>query len=112
MPRKMAAVKRHGLTGQLSGGLADSLHKHAERDAYAGTAGAAGEGARSAAERIPTSELPNAVNALKGALLQGGLEMMNSKDGGGAPARVARWRSTRWAPSARLLHPSRTCVRA
>ena len=84
MPRKMAAVKRHGLTGQLSGGLADSLHKHAERDAYAGTAGAAGEAARSAAERIPTSELPNAVNALKGALLQGGLEMMNSKDGGGA----------------------------
>ena len=60
----------------ITGGLADNLQEHAERTR---TMGVEASG-KTAAERIPVSEMPNAVNALKGALLQGGLEMM------GAPA--------------------------
>ena len=81
MPRRMSAVKRHGFGGGkssqgITGGLADNLQEHAERTR---TMGVEASG-KTAAERIPVSEMPNAVNALKGALLQGGLEMM------GAPA--------------------------
>ena len=90
MPRRMSAMKRHALKdgGGVGGGLADSLgaqqrrmREEADKRQQQMNAGGGGDDQTLAPPKVPLADMPDAVHALKDALVQGGLEGMHSGSG-------------------------------
>ena len=86
MPRRMSALKQRATTTKeanapapLDESVSDNLADHRRREATLG--GGAPEGAPTAAERLPAAQIPEAVRALTGALVQGGLDMLQTANG-------------------------------
>ena len=88
MPRRMSAIKRATLGAKTDAAGSPVAASPSEAMAAAGLsdprASPTKDTTTTAAERVNMAQMPEAVKALKGALLEGGLAMMNTGKEGGA----------------------------